>query len=123
MTVPKLKSTDPDDPGFPLVQFGKLLRHIRTGYIPPLSKERVEELRYGWFLGIKFLEENGYYVGKKIISPEDLEAFELKMGDLTKKGFVFFGTTFQNYWKALDRGTSPEKALKNILEKSYNNVK
>lgn len=104
------------DPEFYLERYGKLFEHMRTQYTPPMSEERINNHRLGRFFAIKFMQENNLLVNKTIETPEQVESLDIQAKDLTDEGLEFFRTTYQNYIKALDRGTDAEKSKKNILD-------
>ena len=108
-------------PEFYIAQFGKRLDHLRTRYSPPWSEARINNYKFGWFLAVKFMQDNKMLIKKTITSPDDIDNFNLQRKDLTEEGLHFFRTTYQNYLKALDRGTNAAKSKINILDKYKSN--
>ena len=110
-------------PDFVIEDNASLLHHFRTNVIPPLSDRQIQGTIKGIFVGYMFLQSNGLTNRKLLNTIEDVEKTTLLVKDLTVEGLLFFRTSYQKYIKALDRGTDPAKACKNILERDLKKLR
>jgi hypothetical protein len=110
----------PLDPDLVITDWGVMLNQYRFNTIPPLSMAQIERIKYAWFLYYKFFQDNGLTNRLLVQNPEDIETLVVKARDFTTTGeeIYRFRRTEERYSSALDRGTSPEIAVKNILERS-----
>jgi hypothetical protein len=114
------------DPDYEYENNKSFLHHIRTQVSPPLTNAQIERIKWGIFVGYKFLQDNGLTTRRLVITPEDVEELVIKVKDLTEEGLEFSrrsDSSFGRYRSALDRGTDPEKACKNILERDLKKIR
>jgi len=101
-----------------------MLNQYRFNTIPPLTREEIEQMKYAWFLYYKFYQDHNLTTRTLVHTPEDMETLVVKAGDFTPLGeeIYRFNRADKRYSNALDRGTAPEKAVKNILEGDLNKL-
>ena len=119
------KNLSPLDPNYVVVDWDVTLNQYRFNAIPPFSSEEIEKMKHAWYLYYKFFQDNGLTTRTLVNSPEDIEHLVIKAGDFNAQGEEIdrFNNAFGRYSDAIDRGTAPEKAVHNILERTLKALK
>ncbi|MGB8399058.1 hypothetical protein [Bradyrhizobium sp.] len=101
------------------------MHHYRTNVFPPYTEEEVAKIRLGFFVGLKFFQDNGLLKRVLVRNPEDVEAMENpKAKDFTDHGLFLYRTSHQKYLAAIDDiRKDPWASCKRILERDLGKMR
>ncbi len=121
MTKRKQKELPPLPPDYLIVDCRDMLKHLRTQVTPPYTAEEIGMIKRGWFVGYRFLQENGLTTRRLVSSVDDVDRLVLRVKDLTEEGMRFTRTSdspYGRYIAAIGRNFTqdPEMKAKRILE-------
>jgi hypothetical protein len=115
------KELPPLAPDYVIVDCKRTLEQLRTNVTPPYTTEQIEQIKRGWFLGYRFLQENGLTTRRLVSTQDDLETLVLQVKDLTGEGMRFYRTSdspYARYAAAIGRDFTkdPQRKVQRILE-------
>ena len=106
--------------------YAQLMRHYRTKVIPPHTEDEIARIRLGFFVGLKFFQDNGLLRKTFVRTPEDIETMENPVAkEFTGEGLFLYRTSHEKYLAAIgsDLNKDPYGSCTRILARDLRRLR